>query len=123
IATASRPFCASPMTWMSRAAPSTALRPARTTVWSSASTTRIEPSLILSSSLGVPERARQWNGGGDARALTRRALDVEPPARERDAFPHREQPHSRPASLGVRDVETGAVIADLENRGAVAFTR
>src|SRR5262245_42383950 len=48
IVTASRPLLASPTTVMSRAVPSTARKPARTTRWSSANKTRIS-SVVISS--------------------------------------------------------------------------
>src|ERR671931_2748561 len=104
---------------MSRAAPSTALRPVRTTVWSSARTTRIAPSLIRLPHVVVVETIPDRHRRRDPRARTGHAVDIEPSTGERHALPHREQPHSRSPPFGIGDVESAPIVDYLEHGVAV----
>src|SRR5690348_674557 len=120
MATASRPFGASPTTWMSRAALSTALSPSRTTLWSSASTTRIMPSLIRCSSLIPGEVAYDGHHGRDPRPHAWRAVDLESPPGERNPFAHGEQSHTGTPPFRLEDVEAAPVVDHVEHDAAVA---
>src|SRR5438270_11972424 len=101
---------------MSRAALSTALSPARTTVWSSASTTRIDPSLMFRYPVAGCGVRRERHGGNDARTRFRSALHLEAAARQRYPLAHREQAHPGPPTLGVGNVEAATVVDDLQQR-------
>src|SRR5688572_15066352 len=124
-ATASAPFDASPTTAMSRAGLSTARNPARTTAWSSASTTRItSPGMVvfLIEGCTTTDRwrcgcRRERNPDAHRGALFAARDDVERAVEQPDSLAHGEQPHRRTTSLGHVDVETGTVVLNLHADG------
>src|SRR5690349_8152524 len=131
-ATASLPFVASAIAEMSLAGLNTALSPARTTAWSSASTTRItSPGMItlpFGSTRGrrraicTPTRAerhahtyrRPWRRSRGA------GVDLELSVQQRDAFAHGEESHGSSVALDFRRIEPFSVVVNLHDRGAVS---
>src|SRR5688500_2809721 len=111
-AIASRPSLASPITSMSRAVPRTALRPARTTAWSPARTTRIR-------SLDMVGCRVEWYLDEHAGSRARLAADLDPASHQPSALAHRDHAHAGAPPLRIGDVEAAAIVADGHARHAV----
>src|SRR5215213_1416862 len=115
------------MTEMSLAGLRTARSPARTTAWSSTSSTRITSpgmgGLRLQDWRAAGRHSRRERRERDAHAnrgpAVRRRYDLERAVGEQSTLAHREQAHRWTFSLGARGIEAHAVVVNVHADGSV----